>query len=43
MKEFIQGFYGGGALSYFGGVHFYQWEFYAIVVPVILLGVWARN
>ena len=41
MKKFlIQGLspaYLGGSLSLFGDVHYYQWEFYAIIVPFFLL------
>jgi 1,4-dihydroxy-2-naphthoate octaprenyltransferase len=39
-KSFIQAlapFYLGGSLSFFGDVHYYQWQFYAIIVPFFLL------
>ena len=44
MKTFLQkygyGFYLGCTLSVFANLHFYNWRFYAIVVPVITLVVW---
>lgn len=33
----IAPFYLGGALSAFGNVHYFQWQFWAIVVPFFLL------
>ncbi len=33
----LYGVYLGFALSFFGNIHFDQWEFYAILVPVAIL------
>ena len=37
MKKYIPWFYLGVALGGFGEIYFYQWEFYAIAVPMIVL------
>jgi hypothetical protein len=41
MKKFLidslAPFYLGGALSAIGNVHYYQWQFWAIIVPFFLL------
>jgi hypothetical protein len=39
-KSFIKLAYGaflGGSLALFANVHWYDWKFYAIVIPTILL------
>jgi hypothetical protein len=36
------GGYLGGAVGIFANIHWYQWQFYPIVVPVaLLLGIYA--
>jgi hypothetical protein len=35
----IAGFYLGGSLSVFTGVNCFNWRFYAIVVPFLLLWI----
>ncbi len=41
MKTFLQkygyGFYLGCALSAFADLHFYNWRFYVIVIPIVAL------
>jgi len=47
MMKFLQHYgdaiYLGFALSVFADVHFYNWRFYAIVVPTIILIVWSQK
>lgn len=37
LIESLAPFYLGGALSFFGNVHWLNWQFYAIIVPFFLL------
>jgi 1,4-dihydroxy-2-naphthoate octaprenyltransferase len=37
LIDAIAPFYLGGALSLFGHVHWFQWQFWAILVPFFLL------
>ena len=37
LKESLAPFYLGGALSGFGNIDFFQWQFYAIIIPFFIL------
>jgi hypothetical protein len=37
LIESLAPLYLGGALSAFGNVHYYQWQFWATIVPFFLL------
>lgn len=37
LKQSLAPFYLGFALSYFGNLKIYNWEFYAIIIPFYIL------
>ena len=47
MKKFLQqyswAFCLGASLSVFANIHFYNWQFYTIVIPVIALVMWSQE
>ena len=37
LKESLAPLYLGGALTDFGNINWYQWQFYAIVIPFFII------
>lgn len=37
LNDLLAPLYLGGALAVFGGIHYYQWKFYAIIIPFYIL------
>ena len=42
MKKYLLYIYLGIALNAFANLHFYNWEFYAILIPVAILETFAN-
>jgi uncharacterized membrane protein YoaK (UPF0700 family) len=43
FKEVGYGFFLGAALGMFAGMTYYQWQFYAIIIPVVILVTWKSS